>query len=87
LKQHPRIATGYEKRAISYAAVLTIAAILLWLWLDEGGVMAECRWTRWFRSRSRYRSRPSTASEAIDPAEEDGALTGSVIGHTAEAPR
>ena len=31
LKQHRRIATRYEKRALNYRAMLTIAAILLWL--------------------------------------------------------
>lgn len=31
LKQCRRIATRYEKRAVNYAAMLTIAAILLWL--------------------------------------------------------
>jgi transposase len=31
LKQHRRIATRYEKRALNYWAMLTIAAILLWL--------------------------------------------------------
>lgn len=31
LKQFRRIATRYEKRAASYAAMLTIASILLWL--------------------------------------------------------
>ncbi len=31
LKQFRRIATRYEKRAISYLALLTLAAILLWL--------------------------------------------------------
>jgi transposase len=31
LKQHRRIATRYEKRAANYLAMLTIAAILLWL--------------------------------------------------------
>jgi transposase len=31
LKQHRRIATRYEKRAENYRALLTIAAILLWL--------------------------------------------------------
>jgi len=31
LKQFRRIATRYEKRAVSYAAMLTIAMILLWL--------------------------------------------------------
>jgi transposase len=31
LKQFRRIATRYEKRAVNYAAMLTIAMILLWL--------------------------------------------------------
>lgn len=31
LKQFRRIATRYEKRAVNYCAMLTIAAILLWL--------------------------------------------------------
>ena len=31
LKQFRRIATRYEKRAANYAAMLTIASILLWL--------------------------------------------------------
>ena len=31
LKQHRRIATRYEKRAVHYAAMLTVAAALLWL--------------------------------------------------------
>jgi transposase len=31
LKQYRRIATRYEKRAASYQAMLTLAAILLWL--------------------------------------------------------
>jgi transposase len=31
LKQHRRIATRYEKRAANYLAMLTLAAILLWL--------------------------------------------------------
>ena len=31
LKQYRRVATGYEKRAGHYAAMLTIAAALLWL--------------------------------------------------------
>ena len=31
LKQFRRIATRYEKRAVNYRAMLTIAAILLWL--------------------------------------------------------
>lgn len=31
LKQHRRIATRYEKRAGNYLAMLTVAAILLWL--------------------------------------------------------
>ncbi len=31
LKQWRRIATRYEKRAANYAAMLTIAAFLLWL--------------------------------------------------------
>ena len=31
LKQFRRIATRYEKRAVNYLAMLTIAAILLWL--------------------------------------------------------
>ena len=31
LKQHRRLATRYEKRARSYLAMLTLAAILLWL--------------------------------------------------------
>lgn len=31
LKQFRRIATRYEKRADNYLAMLTIAAILLWL--------------------------------------------------------
>jgi transposase len=30
LKQHRRIATRYEKRAVNYHAMLTIAAILIW---------------------------------------------------------
>ncbi len=31
LKQNRRIATRYEKRAVNYLAMLTIAAILIWL--------------------------------------------------------
>ena len=31
LKQHRRIATRYEKRAANYRAMVTLAAILLWL--------------------------------------------------------
>ena len=31
LKRWQRIATRYEKRAVNYRAMLTIAAILLWL--------------------------------------------------------
>jgi transposase len=31
LKQHRRVATRYEKRAANYAAMITIATILLWL--------------------------------------------------------
>ena len=31
LKQHRRLATRYEKRAANYLAMLTLAAILLWL--------------------------------------------------------
>ena len=31
LKQRRRVATRYEKRAANYLAMLTIAAILLWL--------------------------------------------------------
>jgi transposase len=31
LKQHRRIATRYEKRAAHYLAMLTVAALLLWL--------------------------------------------------------
>jgi transposase len=31
LKQFRRIATRYEKRAVNYLAMLTIAAITLWL--------------------------------------------------------
>ncbi|MBW4691210.1 MAG: IS5/IS1182 family transposase, partial [Lyngbya sp. HA4199-MV5] len=31
LKQFRRIATRYEKRAVNYLAMLTIASILLWL--------------------------------------------------------
>ena len=31
LKQFRRIATRYEKRAVNYLAMLTIAAIVLWL--------------------------------------------------------
>ncbi len=31
LKQHRRVATRYEKRAAHYAAMLTVAAALLWL--------------------------------------------------------
>ncbi len=31
LKQFRRIATRYEKRAVNYLAMLTIAAIMLWL--------------------------------------------------------
>jgi len=31
LKQFRRVATRYEKRAVNYAAMLTIAMILLWL--------------------------------------------------------
>ena len=31
LKQHRRIATRYEKRAANYLAMLTLAAVLLWL--------------------------------------------------------
>ena len=31
LKQHRRIATRYEKRAVNCHAMLTIAAILVWL--------------------------------------------------------
>lgn len=31
LKQYRRVATRYEKRAVNYLAMLTLAAILLWL--------------------------------------------------------
>jgi transposase len=31
LKQYRRIATRYEKRAVNYAAMLTLGCILLWL--------------------------------------------------------
>jgi transposase len=31
LKQYRRIATRYKKRAVNYLAMLTIAAIMLWL--------------------------------------------------------
>jgi transposase len=31
LKQFRRIATRYEKRAVNYLAMLTIAGIMLWL--------------------------------------------------------
>lgn len=31
LKQYRRIATRYEKRAVNYAAMLTVVAIRLWL--------------------------------------------------------
>ena len=31
LKQHRRIATRYEKRAHHHAAMVTVAAVLLWL--------------------------------------------------------
>ena len=31
LKQYRRVATRYEKKAVNYLAMLTIAAILLWL--------------------------------------------------------
>jgi transposase len=31
LKQNRRIATRYEKRAVNYLAMLTIASIILWL--------------------------------------------------------
>jgi transposase len=31
LKQYRRVATRYEKRAENYLAMLTIAAIMLWL--------------------------------------------------------
>ena len=31
LKQHRRIATRYEKRAANYLAMLTLAAIMLWV--------------------------------------------------------
>ena len=31
LKQWRRVATRYEKRSATYSAMLTIAAILLWL--------------------------------------------------------
>jgi transposase len=31
LKQYRRIATRYEKRAVNYLAMLTIAAIMLWI--------------------------------------------------------
>ena len=31
LKQHRRVATRYEKRAVNYLAMVTLAAILLWL--------------------------------------------------------
>jgi transposase len=31
LKQHRRVATRYEKRAANYLAMVTLAAILLWL--------------------------------------------------------
>lgn len=31
LKQYRRVATRYEKRAANYAAMLTIAAIMIWL--------------------------------------------------------
>ena len=30
LKQHRRVATRYEKRALHYLAMLTIVAVLLW---------------------------------------------------------
>jgi transposase len=30
LKQFRRVATRYEKRAVNYLAMLTVAAILLW---------------------------------------------------------
>ncbi len=36
LKQWRRIATRYEKRAANYRAMLTIAAILLWLATSAG---------------------------------------------------
>ena len=31
LKQHRRVATRYEKRAVNYLAMVTLAVILLWL--------------------------------------------------------
>jgi len=31
LKQHRRIATRYEKRAVNYLAMITLACILMWL--------------------------------------------------------
>jgi transposase len=31
LKQYRRVATRYEKRAVNYLAMVTIAAILIWL--------------------------------------------------------
>jgi hypothetical protein len=31
LKQYRRVATRYEKRAVNYQAMVTIAAIMLWL--------------------------------------------------------
>jgi transposase len=31
LKQFRRVATRYEKRAVNYLAMLTVAAIVLWL--------------------------------------------------------
>jgi len=32
LKQFRRLATRYEKRTISYPAMLTLATTVLWLW-------------------------------------------------------
>jgi transposase len=31
LKQHRRVATRYEKRCVHYLAMLSLAAVLLWL--------------------------------------------------------
>jgi transposase len=33
LKQFRRVATRYEKLAVNYLAILTLAATLLWLWM------------------------------------------------------
>ena len=40
LKQWRRVATRYEKRAPNYLAMVTLAAILLWLWATGRAVAA-----------------------------------------------